>query len=243
MLERILAAASPDMVLVGGQALDFWATYYGVETRAATLTRDADFLGSRADVLRIAESIEGRAAFPHARSLTSLVEQVHKELPGGGHVGIDVLHKVYGNTSSEAIRMRAVTAEPLGWPVKVLHPMDVLQGRLSNVYGLKEKQDEHGIAQLELAITMVRAFLVDQAGGMGITRGATTVRKHLVRIEEMAMSDAGRKVAKRFEQYVADAIEPSVMASHPPFLERRLPQLLLLMSPARRDEIARKLRG
>ena len=44
-----------------------------------------------------------------------------------------------------------------------MHPLDVLQGRVENVYGLVEKQDEHGIAQLQLAIGMVRVFLRDIA--------------------------------------------------------------------------------
>jgi hypothetical protein len=33
-----------------------------------------------------------------------------------------------------------------------MHPMDVLQGHLENVYGLSAKQEEHGVAQLRLAI-------------------------------------------------------------------------------------------
>jgi hypothetical protein len=37
-----------------------------------------------------------------------------------------------------------VLAESPAGPFLVMHPLDVLQGRLENVYGLSAKQDEQG---------------------------------------------------------------------------------------------------
>ena len=46
------------------------------------------------------------------------------------------------------------------------------------------------------------------------------------------MSDAGRKVAKRYGVYVADAIDLSSVGHIEAFVSKKLPQLLKLMSDA-----------
>ena len=63
------------------------------------------------------------------------------------------------------------------------------------------------------------------------------VLRHLARIEALALSDAGRKVAKRYGVHVADAIEPSPVAHIKAFVSKKLPRLLKLMSDARRAEV------
>ena len=195
-LERILRLAGDGMILVGGQALAFWAAYYEVPAP------------------RIAK----------------------KDLPGGDYINIDVMFRVCGSVATEAIASRAVPAENAAGSFRVMHPMDVLQGRLENVYGLSEKQDEHGLAQLELAIGMTRLFLLDIASQES-NRARPVVLSHLSRIETMALSDAGRKVARRHKLHVADAIDPAPVAHIKSFVAKKLPQLGKLMSPARRAEL------
>jgi hypothetical protein len=122
-----------------------------------------------------------------------------------------------------------------------MHPLDVLQGRLENVYGIVEKQDEHGIAQLQLGVTMAREFLKDiasqEAANTGTRKRPVTLR-HLRRIETLALSDAGRKVARRFQVHVADAIDPLPLLHIESFKAKKLPQLLSLMSTQRQAQIA-----
>lgn len=240
LLRRILSLAGRDMVLVGGQALAFWAAHYGVAEPQSAITKDADFLGTRADVKRLAAGIGGTMEFPHERALTALMGQVRKHLPGDDYVNIDVMFRVYGDVTAEAIRARAVTAEVDGVAFKVMHPLDVLQGRLENLYGLPEKQDEHGLAQLILAIEMVQRFLghEEAQSSKPMARAGGAVLKHIGRIEQMARSDAGRKVARRFGVHVADAIHVAGMTGVASFMTRKLPQLLELMSTQRRAELA-----
>ena len=106
------------------------------------------------------------------------------------------MYRVYGNITTEAIASRAVLAENPAGRFSVMHPLDVLQGRLKNVYGLSAKQDEHGMAQLRVAIDVVRKFVDDIASqestGSGSARRPVTLR-HLARIETLALSDAGRR--------------------------------------------------
>lgn len=240
LLERILELAGIDMILVGGQALAFWAAYYHAPAPAIAITKDVDLLGTKADVERLARGLDAKAVFPHRIATTILAGRVLKDLPGGGYVNIDVMFRVYGSLAAEAIAGRAVLAENPAGRFRVMHPIDVLQGRLENVYGLAEKQDEHGVAQLRLAIDIARAFVCDIASRETTDAddlARPVVLRHLARLETLSLSDAGRKVAKRFGVHVADAIDPRPVGGIKSFVSKKLPQLLKLMSAARRAEL------
>ena len=239
LLERVLALAGTDMVLVGGQALAFWAAYYGAPSPPIATTKDVDLLGTRADVERLARGLQGKAAFPRS-GLTLLVGQVTKDLPDGGYINIDVLSNVYGDVTRDGVKGRAVAVTVGAGALRVMHPLDVLQGRLENVHGISEKQDEHGLAQLRLAVEVARVFLRDigtrETSASGNPRRPVALR-HIGRIETMALSDAGRKVARRHAIHVADAIDPAPVMHIKPFASTKLPQLLKLMSQERRRDL------
>jgi hypothetical protein len=240
LLERILELVGTDMILVGGQALAFWAAYYHTSAPSVAITKDVDLLGTRADVERLARGLGGKAVFPHKKEMTLLVGQVMKDLPGGNYVNIDVMLRVYGDITTEAIITRSVVAESPAGRFRVMHPLDVLQGRLENVHGLAVKQDEHGVAQLRLAVEMARKFVSDIGSQEAIGAaepGRPVAVRHLARIEALALSDAGRKVAKRYGVHVADAVDPAPVEHIKAFVSKKLPQLLKLMSDARRTEL------
>jgi hypothetical protein len=240
LLERILRLAGTEMILVGGQALAFWAAYYHTSAPTIAITKDIDLLGTKSDVERLARGLDVKAVFPNKKNMTLLVGQVLKDLPGGNYVNIDVMFRVYGDITTEAITTRAVLVESPAGRFRVMHPLDVLQGRLENVHGLPAKQDEHGVAQLRLAIEMVQKFVGDIASqeSTGADKaGRPVVLRHLARIEALSLSDAGRKVAKRYGVHVADAIDPAPVGHIKPFVSKKLPQLLKLMSAARRAEL------
>jgi hypothetical protein len=241
LLERILELAGTDMILVGGQALAFWAAYYATAAPSIAITKDVDFLGTRKDVERLARGLGARAVFPHKKDMTLLVGQVMRDLSNGNYVNIDVMFRVYGDLTTEAISTRAVLAESPAGRFRVMHPLDVLQGRLENVHGLPAKQDEHGVAQLRLAVEVARKFVGDigsQEATVANKAARPVALRHLARIESLALSDAGRKVARRYGVHVADAIDLSPVRHIEAFVSKKLPQLLGLMSNARRAEIA-----
>jgi hypothetical protein len=254
-LEEILRAVGTNMILIGGQALSFWAGHYLIGADPIAITRDVDFLipsprsigvlrgrdvdflGSKEEVKRLAAALQGHAKFPHERAMTALIGQVVKDLPSGHYINIDVLFRVHGDVTTDAIEKRAVNVELAAGRFRVMHPLDVLQGRLENVYSLAEKQDDHGLAQLELAIPIARAFLLDVAS-QDTKAARPIVLGHISRIESMAASDAGRKVAKRHRLHVADAIDPQPVTHMKAFMTKKLPQLLTMMSPRRRAELS-----
>jgi len=157
LLDRVLAIAGTQTILVGGQALAFWASYYRIDEPVAAISKDADFLGSRNDVDRFATGLNGVVRLPDRRMKTALLGRVEVAISDMEYVHIDVLLEVFGDISQKAIRERSYAATIGTKTFKVMHPLDVLQGRLENVYGIKEKQDEHGVEQLRLAIQVVRA--------------------------------------------------------------------------------------
>jgi hypothetical protein len=92
------------------------------------------------------------------------------------------MFRIYGAITTEAITNRAVLAESPTGRFRVMHPLDVLQSRLENVYGLADKQDEHGVAQLRVAIDMARKFLADiasQEAAGADKSGRPVVLRHL----------------------------------------------------------------
>jgi hypothetical protein len=69
-LDQLLRNASP-AILVGGQALAFWIALYAVpidDAPVAVVTKDADFLGSRDDAVRLARAV-GRGRDEWGRDL------------------------------------------------------------------------------------------------------------------------------------------------------------------------------
>jgi hypothetical protein len=259
-LRQILNVLGDRMILIGGQALAFWASHYLLEAPAIAVTRDVDLLlpgagvtgplrrrnvdslGFKEEVTLLAKRLRARALFPHERALTALVGQVVKDLADGNYINIDVLFRVHGDVTSEAIDQRAVDVVTGAGRFRVMHPLDVLQGRLENVYSLAEKQDDHGLAQLQVAIPTAREFLLDVAAKDSAAR-RPVVLDHIARIESMALSDAGRKVARRHHLHVADAIDPAPVAHVKAFTAKKLPQLLPLMSAARQSEVRRIIAG
>ena len=190
-------------------------------------------------ILRLARPeavlVGGQAHYPHEKALTALAGQVTKNLPGGDYVNIDVLFRLHGDVTTSALRARAASVELGAVSFKVLHPMDVLQGRLDNLYSLAEKQNEQGVAQLELAVTTLRAFIAQEATrgrGDDVAGRRPVVLKHLGRVAAMARSDAGRKVARRHKVHVADVLDARDLASAPEFIAKELPLLAPLMSRA-----------
>lgn len=242
IVANLVAAAGPDLILIGGQSLAAWMGHYGVAMPGgfAYVSKDVDFLArsaaDRESVRRLADALGGRAEFPLLRAaLTSLVGQAVRNISEAEVFNVDVLHSMWG--AKDDVRDRALTVSNGEAEYRVLHPLDVLKSRLDNLYGLKEKQTELGKAQLAAAIEVAQAFLREAAGREPREARRPATLRYVGFIEKLATDDAGKKVAKRFGIHVADAIEPAAVRNKE-FRERRLPQLVRLMSPARRKEIS-----
>jgi len=135
--------------------------------------------------------------------------------------------------SAAAIRRWAVRFEHDGVQYEVMHPLHVLRSRLANLYKIAEKQNDKGRMQLGLGIDVAREFLRTEAAALAPAAIATRspIQRYVKEIEQMAIEDAGRKIAKRDGLHVADAIDPALIPAGL-FWTKRWPTLRTLMSPA-----------
>jgi hypothetical protein len=221
-LAKLLGLAQ-DAVLVGGQAVAFWASFFNVLVPPALhpyVTKDSDFLGSRKDVARMASGMGGTALYPHQRGLTALAGQVRIDLSEREFLGIDVLHRIVGFDDSDAVRRRAEERFLGEIRFRVMHPIDCLKSRLENLRKLRDKRTEAGAAQASLAVRVVRRYLemiLDERNERLALRGAESLAK-------MALEPAGVLAFRSYGVDVLDAI-PLKRASNRKFLDLRWPQI------------------
>ena len=162
-VEEILAACGADVLLVGGQALAFWALHFGVERPEelqARITSDVDFVGAGAVAAKLGKQLGWKVFLPTLDDATSQTGKVSKTLPDGSVKQIDFLSGVLG-LDTTAIEKRAAEST---WPgskvkVRVMHPLDVLVSRIKNLEVLPDKRNATGIAQAHLSVRVAAAFL------------------------------------------------------------------------------------
>jgi hypothetical protein len=194
-------------------------------------------------VIRLAKALGGEAVMPRTEALTALVGQAIRPLPDGErYYNIDVIFKVHG-ANERLVREAALEVGEGDLLFRVMHPMDVLKSRLDNLHSLPEKRrpDRLQLSEMQLraAIEVARRFQQDVARRVPRDeKGRASTLPFAKFIGLLATGDAGRKVASRHRIHVADAIEPAAVEDKT-FHLRRLPQLLPLMSPARRKELGR----
>jgi hypothetical protein len=154
------------IVLVGGQAINFWAMRYATEDeeweslRPYTST-DIDLLGSPKDVTKIASILGGKAI-------------VNREMDGGspntgivlipnrhGNLQIDILGSLFGLDAEEVANEALLfvgKAELAGVQLQIMDPFTALEGKLASLKGLSQhgRQDSKHVA---LCLLIIREFL------------------------------------------------------------------------------------
>ncbi|WP_404666981.1 hypothetical protein [Roseateles asaccharophilus] len=237
VFEQLVKVAGDD-VLIGGQALAVWVEHYGIEVpeNVPAISRDVDFLTrsptEKGSLKRYAKALIGEVHVYDGARITALVGQAFREVANDEVLNVDVLWTVIG-LDPESVRANAVTATRGEVSFRVMHPMDVLRSRLANLYKLPEKATPVGVMQLDLGVQVVRAHLrslASQSAPEDLGAGRSPLQPMVSMIEKLALEDSGRKIAKRYGVYVADAIDPNVIPPGP-FWEKKWPQLKELMSP------------
>jgi hypothetical protein len=166
---RVLArlAGVGDIVLVGGQAVNFWAGMYEDTTpeladNGPYTSKDIDFAGSKEAVQECAARLGGRARLAtlddHSPS-TGLVLFVDED---GYERQIDFLGMVAGVEDKKVFdtSFLATILDENGQPAsrfRVMHPEQCLESRLYNVAHLGYHHT-HGLNQLRAAILCAREF-------------------------------------------------------------------------------------
>lgn len=213
---------SPSIVLVGGQSLNFWAeqfraTVSDLESLAPFQSRDIDFLGSVADVEACAKRLGGSVAYPTPDHIATPEVGIVHCVVNGKKVRIDFLGYLAGVDTNIA-KSSAIPAEVEGVVLRVLHPVVILQSRLSNIFILR-RRDPLALRQMRVSIYVAReyiriAMVENQRIGLDL----------LERVFEIALSDKGKKLWFEHNIDLFEAIR-SVQGLPSTFASTRLPQM------------------
>lgn len=227
-----------DLVLVGGQAVSFWAYVY--ESRVPTVARDApftskdiDFCGDQRSVRVCAERLNGRArmaTFDDATPNSGTVVFVDAD---GVSRTLDVVSAPFGLDASEvhdtalAVEIIDDAGASTGVRFYVMHPVLSMESRVHNVVGLPGAYDtEQGRKQLRVSIPCAREYMLDVlAGRVEDDDPPRTVLKLNERVFRFCTRDRHAK-----ELYRATGVDPAAAIVDdarlaPAFRERRLPQM------------------
>jgi hypothetical protein len=165
----------PDLsgiVLVGGQALNFWAESLGIATAdtaapyGPAVSDDIDFLGPARAAIALGEAVAGKvkiAGMDDANSPNTAL--VTLDIDGERHL-IDFLGDMKGFSPRELERVRSwaiplTVGQHSPRPMYVMHPVHCLEAQLENVYGVdlnrrSERGGERYVGRVRLAVEACR---------------------------------------------------------------------------------------
>jgi hypothetical protein len=202
-VRKILSICSPRALLVGGQALAFWADHLQVDRPAdlvSGVTADADFIGDSVLARDLGKHLGWQVWIPRLDDSTPQTGKVTHRTPNGGVKQVDFLSGVVGLTTKDLARRAVEMDVPEIGTLRVIHPVDVLDSRIQNLHVLPEKRTDAGIAQAHLAVGVARAFIHQEVA----TRGERVGLKLLERLVAIASDIAAVKV---FLLYGIDPLE------------------------------------
>jgi hypothetical protein len=192
-VQKILSICSPRGLLVGGQALAFWADHLQVErpiNLVSGVTADADFIGDSLLAKSLGKRLGWQTWIPALDDSTPQTGKVTYRTKNGGVKQVDFLSGVVGLTTKDLAR-RAIELEvPEIGQLRVIHPIDVLDSRIQNLHLLPEKRTAAGIAQARLAVDVAREFIRREVA----TRGERVGLKLLERVADIAGDMAAVRV-------------------------------------------------
>jgi hypothetical protein len=228
----------PDLsgiVLVGGQALNFWAETLGIATADAAgvygpaLSDDIDFLGSARAAIAFGAATGGKvdvAGWESAHSPNTAL--VTLDIDGESHL-IDFLSSMKGFSPEELERVRT-WAVPLKFgreaprPMSVMHPAHCLEAQLENVYGQLNRRTEPGgdryVGRVRLAIEACRRITLRHAE----QGGARSALKVAEKVHELSLLPSAMRARVEDELRVESGVADT-QAMPAEFLAKRLPQL------------------
>lgn len=171
-LLRRLGDSTANIVLIGGQAVNFWAEQYldrapELGAHGPYTSKDIDFCGSRTSLLECARRLGGKALLPVDFDPTPNSGQLLFVDDTGTERVIDFLVQPFGLDAADVLRTSLPvevlddTGQPTGARFRVMHPERCLESRVHNVIGLPGYSTPTALAQARAAVVCTREFLRD----------------------------------------------------------------------------------
>jgi hypothetical protein len=234
IVELLSKLAPLQVVLIGGQALNYWASVF--EAAAPDLTKhgpyaskDIDFQGGGEDVSRSAELLNAKvqALYKRHEDATICSGIVEYTARSGRKIQVDFLSDVGGLTKKEVVDGAWSVELSDGVRVPVMNPIHCLISRAYNVAELSGRDDAHGLNQLQAAVICAREYLHLRAKQE--RRPALRIAEHLF---DFACQREARDIHSRHGIEVFDAVLawPELGEA---FATNRYPQMLDAVRRAR----------
>jgi hypothetical protein len=229
------------LVLVGGQAVSFWAEHYRDRLPSSVAfhqlaSRDVDFCGSRDAVLECAKRLGAVPHLPDIDKMDAVNAGRLSVLQDGGQWDIDFLINPFGLdhddvfATSVPIQVLDDNGNDTGVMFRVLHPLRSMESRLRNVLGLPGYNNPHALAQLQASVFSAREFIRDLLGEN--QRAALKAAERVFRFVSHDMD--GRRALVETGTDLMDAIPVDDMPER--FRVQRYPQMIKALGTRRRGK-------
>src|ERR1700679_2694865 len=192
-----LLATKEPVLLVGGQAVNLWAIYYGARTAALApfVSRDVDVLGDRETLEALGKLAGTKPQFFPVRPPTNEIGVVIAKDHNGLPLLVEVLRYVHGVTNAE-LRDPVYTLALGETHVQVPSPIALLQAKIANVADITQtgRQDARHVVILAQVLP---AYLEDLQ--KAVVEGRMEERKlieFLERLLAVVTTEKSRKVFK-----------------------------------------------
>lgn len=148
-------------VLIGGQAVVWWAERFGVKIKVGeqeqdVTSRDIDFWGSHTDLVATATALKATPAFPDKREMTALVGAIPLSM-AGRKTALEMLNSVPGIDIKD--RFAVAMEETLGdRRLLVLSPVSLV---IVKLYALRrfDQKDRRDLEHLRVSLQTSRRFI------------------------------------------------------------------------------------
>jgi hypothetical protein len=225
-----LLATKEPVLLVGGQAVNLWAMYYGTRTAALApfVSRDVDVLGDRETLAALGKLAGTKPQFfpvkPPTNEIGVVIAKDHNGLP----LLIEVLRSVHGVSNAE-LRDPAYTLAAGETHVQVPGPIALLQAKIANVADIAQtgRRDARHVAILAQVLP---AYLEDLE--KAVIEGRMGERKLLEFLERLLAVVTAGKARKALKELKLDARQFFAAPGHEnlpklrSFIEKRLPRVI-----------------
>lgn len=207
LLELIYSSPSGRIIIVGGQAVNFWADRYAPHspellTYRPFTSRDLDLLGSIANAYRLASKTYGVVEKPRRGAASPVLANI--EVKTGGIVrSVQFLKSVRGVTNRE-IDDNAVQFVVGDAAISVADPITMLKAKVHNLVELDQRgrNDRNHVDILRICVPMFlerQLTAADEADA-----AARQCLRNIQRILELSRS----AVARRLEEFDWQALVP-----------------------------------
>jgi hypothetical protein len=255
-VRRILRDLSPlseerRIVLIGGQAVAFWAAFFELEAPDAEeklfTSKDIDFEGAARSARRAGELLGGEVRIATMDDHTPNTGVVLFKDSDGEDREVDFISAPYGLDSRDvrdsAVKLTVSSAGDDDVPVWLMHPERCMESRIYNVVGLKQS-GSMAMDQLTRSVVCARAFsqyILDEDPTATPERVRVVLRLN-ERIYRKCLQD--RAFRKVHLDHDVDPFEAVLIDGRLPdqFRERRYPQMAKQLTDRRKRSRAQRER-